>query len=41
MLNRALIIEIINAPMTMLTAMMVAGPTAPISRSRPRLSLCS
>ena len=41
MLNRALIIEIINAPMTMLTAMIVAGPIAPIGRSRPSPSLCS
>ena len=41
MLNRALIMEIINVPMTMLTRMMVAGPIAPISRSRLSPSLCS
>ena len=41
MLRSALMIEMIKAPMTTLTTMIVAGPTAPISRSRPMPSLCS
>jgi hypothetical protein len=33
--------ETISAPMTRLTTMIVIGPIAPISRSRPIPSLCS
>src|SRR5262249_57695811 len=41
MLRSALMIETMSAPMTVLTTMIVTGPTAPISRSRPTRSLCS
>ena len=41
MLRRALMMETISAPMTRLTTMIVIGPIAPISRSRPIPSLCS
>jgi len=41
MLSSALMIEMINVPITRLTTMMVIGPTAPIRRSRLMPSFCS
>ena len=41
MLRSALMIDTIRVPMTILTTIIVAGPIAPIRRSRPTPSLCS
>src|SRR5262249_23992958 len=41
MLSSAPMIDMIRAPITMLTRMMVAGPMAPIRRSRPTPRRCS